>query len=393
MIVNQIGKIFLTILHQRPQKRDIYVFQPLFPLLMKKSSKAKSNIEFTRLLIDWDKSLNRREMPWKGEKDPYKIWLSEIILQQTRVEQGQKYYNQFITQFPDIHHLASAPDEKIFKAWEGLGYYSRCRNLITTARFISGELKGNFPRDYDSIRALKGVGPYTAAAISSFAFNLPYAVLDGNVYRLLARVFGIEEPINTATAKKLFSSLASDLLDKKMPGRYNQAIMDFGAQVCKPAPACSQCVFNRSCLAFLQGATNEIPVKNKKPSVRKRYFNYLVFHHKKKIAIRKREEKDIWQDLYEFPLYESATLLTLNEVVEKLSLDHVINKNEVIVESSVFTQQLTHQLIKGKFYQINLSCIPVDQEQWTWVRPDALQVYSFPKVIRQYMESGLISQL
>ena len=359
---------------------------------MKESSKASSNPEFSRILLDWDSGHNRREMPWKGEKDPYRIWLSEIILQQTRVEQGLKYYNQFITQFPDIHCLASAPDEKIFKVWEGLGYYSRCRNLITTARFISGELKGKFPRDYESIRALKGVGPYTAAAIASFAFNLPHAVLDGNVYRLLARVFAIGEPINTTVAKKLFSSLATDLLDKKSPGRYNQAIMDFGAQVCKPiSPACNSCVFNRSCLAYLQGSTTELPVKNKKPSVRKRYFSYMVFHHENKIAIRKRGAKDIWRDLYEFPLYESATLLTVKEIVEKLSLDKVISKNEVIVESSVFTQQLTHQLIKGKFFHINLSNIPPEHENWTWVRPDALEVYSFPKFIRQYMDSGLIS--
>lgn len=204
-------------------------------------------------------------MPWKGEKDPYKIWLSEIILQQTRVEQGLSYYNNFIKTFPDIQQLAKAKDEKIFKLWEGLGYYTRCRNLIASARFVAKEKKGKFPDSYEEIKALKGVGPYTAAAISSFAFNLPHAVVDGNVFRVLARVFGIDKPTDTTEGKKYFTQLAEELLDKKRPGLYNQAIMDFGAMICKPAsPLCATCCFKKHCIAFQRDRINELPVKEKK---------------------------------------------------------------------------------------------------------------------------------
>jgi len=201
---------------------------------------------FAELLIKWNKKENKRVMPWKGEKDPYKIWLSEIILQQTRVEQGLEYYNRFVKVFPEINKLAKAPDKKIFKLWEGLGYYTRCRNLITTARFIVKEKKGVFPQTYEEIISLKGVGPYTAAAISSFAFNLPHAVVDGNVYRVLSRVFGIKKPVDSTEGKKYFNGLANELLSKEQPGIYNQAIMDFGAIICKPSsPLCTACVFRK----------------------------------------------------------------------------------------------------------------------------------------------------
>src|SRR5688572_25601737 len=193
---------------------------------MKRNSQKELKRRFTSILLKWDREQNIRQMPWKEEKDPYKIWLSEIILQQTRVEQGLNYYKNFIKTYPDIRQLARAPDEKVFKLWEGLGYYTRCRNLIATARHISNELKGKFPDNYKDIEALKGVGPYTAAAISSFAFNLPHAVLDGNVFRVLARIFGIDKPVDSTEGKKYFTALAEELLDKKQPGKYNQAIMD-----------------------------------------------------------------------------------------------------------------------------------------------------------------------
>ena len=186
---------------------------------------------FTKTLLLWNKKDNERLMPWKGEKDPYKIWLSEIILQQTRVDQGWDYYNRFIAAYPNIEKLAKAKDEKVFKMWEGLGYYTRCKNLIVTARFIASERKGKFPQIYEEILALKGVGPYTAAAIASFAFNLSYAVVDGNVFRVLSRFFGIDKAVNNTEGKKLFTTLANQLLDKNKPGIYNQAIMDFGASI------------------------------------------------------------------------------------------------------------------------------------------------------------------
>jgi len=208
---------------------------------------------------------NNRAMPWKGEKDAYKIWLSEIILQQTRVEQGWDYYNRFIERFPQIQLLADAKDEEVFKLWEGLGYYSRCKNLLATARFITQEKRGIFPSAYKDILHLKGVGPYTAAAIASFAFNLPHAVVDGNVSRVLSRFFGIATPIDSTAGKQEFTALAQALLDQQSPGIYNQAIMDFGATICKPQlPLCADCPLQAECTAFQTGKISDLPVKEKK---------------------------------------------------------------------------------------------------------------------------------
>src|SRR6187549_1636680 len=197
---------------------------------------------FTPTLLDWNNNENTRSMPWKGEKDPYRIWLSEIILQQTRVEQGWAYYENFILNYPTVRDLAAAPEEAVFRLWQGLGYYARCKNMLAAARQIVEQFHGHFPNTYDAIQSLKGVGPYTAAAIASFAFNLPHAVLDGNVYRVLSRFFGIDEPIDSTKGKQLFTGIAGRVLSQKEPGLFNQAIMDFGATVCKPvAPLCSLC--------------------------------------------------------------------------------------------------------------------------------------------------------
>jgi A/G-specific adenine glycosylase len=239
MRVNRIENIFCSQRISGHMENENY--RQVSPLVRDKS-KLLSNA-----LLSWNRSGNQRAMPWKGEKDPYKIWLSEIILQQTRVEQGLKYYQNFIKLFPDVHVLANAPDEAVFKAWEGLGYYSRCKNLLVTARFISTELKGVFPANYESILALKGVGSYTAAAIASFAYNLPHAVLDGNVFRVLSRIFDIEVPIDSTEGKKQFSDLADLILPKKKAGEFNQAIMDFGAVICKPVPECHLCFFKDGC--------------------------------------------------------------------------------------------------------------------------------------------------
>lgn len=327
-------------------------------------------------------------MPWKGEKDPYKIWLSEIILQQTRVEQGLGYYHRFIETFPQIQQLAQAPDSKVFKLWEGLGYYTRCRNLIATARYISNDLKGQFPATYEEIKGLKGVGPYTAAAISSFAFNLPHAVVDGNVFRVLARIFGISKPTDSTEGKKYFTGLANDLLDKKQPGVYNQAIMDFGAVVCKPvAPLCSTCVFNKTCFAFLQNKIHELPVKEKKITIRKRWFYYLVIEHESKIAIRQRLAKDIWQQLYEFPVIETIKEEVTKEVVKKAEkLNWLQKKNyEIISISPLFKQQLSHQLIAGQFIEIRLTKKLKKNEGLMWVTKRELKKFAFPKFINQYL--------
>lgn len=327
-------------------------------------------------------------MPWKGEKDAYKIWLSEIILQQTRVEQGLSYYNNFISAFPDIHKLAKAPDATIFKLWEGLGYYTRCRNLIATARYISKELKGKFPSKYGEILTLKGIGPYTAAAISSFAFNLPHAVVDGNVFRVLARIFGIDIPVDSTRGKNFFTILANELLDAKQPGLYNQAIMDFGAVQCKPtAPLCTTCVFKKTCVAFLQNKINDLPVKEKKITIRKRWFYYLVIEHKNKVAILQRTKKDIWQDLYEFPLIESDTELSIKKVLQLGEKKKWLTKKkyEVTSVSPLFRQKLSHQLIAGQFLKIAVQQKPRESNEWLWLERNKTKKYAFPQFINQYL--------
>ena len=324
---------------------------------MKKAAIKGQNRQFSKLLLKWNSQSNSRQMPWKGEKDPYKIWLSEIILQQTRVEQGLNYYNNFIKTFPTIQELASAPESTVFKLWEGLGYYSRCRNLIATARFICEHHHGNFPQDYESIRSLKGIGPYTAAAISSFAFNLPHAVVDGNVYRVLARVFGINEPIDSTNGKKQFNHLADELLDRDNPGIYNQAIMDFGATICKPvAPVCNDCVFKKSCVAFNENLVEELPVKQKKKSNKERWFYYFIFDYRGHTTIQQRTRKDIWQQLYQFPLLESSTELNEELIFSSAEKKGLLKKGQYNIThvSPVFRQQLSHQLIKSRFLYVVL---------------------------------------
>jgi A/G-specific adenine glycosylase len=355
---------------------------------MKNYKKRGSKINFSRILLNWNKKKNDRQMPWKGENDPYKIWLSEIILQQTRVEQGLNYYKNFIRTFPNINKLAKAPDEKIFKMWEGLGYYTRCRNLIATARQISKERKGKFPDSYNEIKALKGVGPYTAAAISSFAYNLPYAVVDGNVFRVLARVFGINKPVDSTTGKKYFALLAEELLDKKQPGLYNQAIMDFGAVVCKPvSPVCPDCVFRKICFAFLNNKIKELPLKKKKINIKKRWFYYLVLEYKNEIAIRQRKGKDIWRDLFEFPLIETANECDIKVVLKEAEKRKWILGKKYMAEpvSSLFKQQLSHQLIIGQFIKIKLKRKPVLPDDWLWATKNKMRRYAFPRFINQYL--------
>lgn len=347
--------------------------------------------DFTSKLMKWNARSNNRTMPWKGEKDPYKIWLSEIILQQTRVEQGLAYYERFIKAFPTVQQLAKAPQEKVFKLWEGLGYYTRCKNLIAAANFISKEKKGIFPDDYETILSLKGVGPYTASAIASFAFNLPYAVLDGNVFRVLSRYFGINTPTDTPAGKKLYALLADEMLDKKQPGIYNQAIMDFGATICKPQqPLCRQCPQKNECRAFKLDLVKELPVKEKQIIKKNRWLYYFIVDIKGSVLIRKRTGKDIWENLYEFVLYESNEMLvsdknTLKPILKKLFGNQVMKIRNI---SPVFRQQLTHQTIAGQFIEIEASAIPLTITNYEPVKRKALKKYPFPKFITAWMEQG-----
>ena len=357
---------------------------------MKKSNQYNLKNEFSSLLLKWNKEQNTRHMPWKGEKDPYKIWLSEIILQQTRVKQGLNYYNNFIKNFPNIHKLAKAPDEKIYKLWEGLGYYTRCKNLIGTARYISKSRNGKFPGTYEEIKSLKGIGPYTAAAISSFAFNLPYAVVDGNVLRVLSRIFGINTAIDSTEGKHFFTALANQLLDKKQPGLHNQAIMDFGAMVCKPAaPFCTTCIFKNNCIAFLKNKANELPIKKKNINVKKRWFYYLIIEFKNKIAFCQRTEKDIWHHLYEFPMIEITKGIEQKSILQQAEKNGWLKKKnyEIISVSPLFKQHLTHQLILGQFIRIKLHNKPDFKNNWLWMTKNKISKYPFSGLINQYLKS------
>lgn len=343
---------------------------------------------FTKQLLRWNRLKNNRSMPWKGEKDPYKIWLSEVILQQTRVEQGWAYYEQFIKTFPTVKHLATAPDNKVMKLWEGLGYYSRCRNLLSSARLIITEHKGKFPTTYEEIIKLKGIGTYTAAAISSFAYNLPYAVVDGNVLRVLARYFGEQNPVDEPIIKQKLSLLAQKLLDTKNPGIYNQAIMDFGATVCKPkAPTCKSCFLQKNCEAYSQNKIGLWPIKSKSIQKKNRFFTYFILTYKEQVCITQRTQKDIWQELYQFYLNEIISKeVWTNKSIEKFMLDIFKIKDFTITNISSWSKQtLTHQEVYAIFININCKIKPKIDQPHQWIKRKKLKNFSFPKIILSHL--------
>ena len=328
-------------------------------------------------------------MPWKFEKDPYKIWLSEIILQQTRVEQGLSYYNKFVKTYPTIHQLAAAKESDVFKLWEGLGYYSRCKNLLATATFISKECNGRFPEKYEDILQLKGVGPYTAAAIASFAYNLPHAVVDGNVMRVLARFFGIETPIDSIEGRKLFAQLSFQLLKKDQAAIYNQAIMDFGATICKPQlPQCADCILSSKCVALATDTIDILPIKTKKLIKKNRWFIYIVASYKGKYYLRKRNEKDIWQNLHEFIGVETPQKIALEELIELSQFKQIVGPKDTIgFTSEVYKQQLTHQTIFAYFVHVQLKKA-LRLQDFEAVDLQALKKLAFPKLTAQYLKDN-----
>lgn len=339
----------------------------------------------------WNQNENQRQMPWKGEKDAYKIWLSEIILQQTRVEQGLKYYNQFIDSYPTVEQLSVAPDDEVLKHWEGLGYYSRCRNLLHTARFITENLKGKFPESYEEIVALKGVGSYTASAIASFAYNLPYAVLDGNVFRVLSRITGSTTPIDTIQGKKWFDSLAKQALDVRNAGEYNQAIMDFGATICKPIPECDNCFFNKHCKAFLTNIQDQLPVKEKKLKIEERWLNYMIFRDNKGFWISQRNGNDIWRGLYQFPLLETTKSISEKQLTNKMLSQYSIPLKQVDVRHLLkLKQKLTHQLIHFSFTEIRIK-EKLELPGYQYVDVETLKKLAFPRTLKQVIQNELLS--
>ncbi|MEM6316764.1 MAG: A/G-specific adenine glycosylase [Bacteroidota bacterium] len=344
---------------------------------------------FTNQLLNWF-ATNDRPLPWKNEKNPYYIWLSEIILQQTRVAQGLPYFEKFKANFPTVTDLANAPEDKVMKLWEGLGYYSRARNLHFTAKFIANELNGQFPDTHSAILNLKGVGPYTAAAIASFAFNLPHAVVDGNVFRVLSRVFGIETPIDTTAGKKEFNQLADDLLDKKQPGTYNQAIMDFGATQCVPVnPNCTVCPMQTTCAAYAEGLIGVLPVKSKKIKKRDRYFNYLICSYKDIVYLNKRIQKDIWRNLYDFPLIEADELLEEPVLTNHKTLQRILGTTKFTIKkkSKPFKQLLTHQRIIAVFWELELEG-PLAENEFDFfeVKQKNINNFAFPKIVDLYFK-------
>ncbi len=321
-------------------------------------------MNFGKTLTNWY-SINKRDFPWRNTKNPYFIWLSEIILQQTQIKQGLPYYEAFVTKYPTVFHLAEAEESDVLKLWQGLGYYSRARNLHATAIYIAKERKGVFPNTYKDLLRLKGVGDYTASAIASICFNEPTAVVDGNVYRALSRYFGIHTPINSTQGIKEFKTLATSLIDTNNPGDYNQAIMEFGATQCKPQnPDCSACPFNTSCMALQKGWIGLLPVKLNKTKVTTKYFNFLVFiSSDKKTLFQKRATKGIWQNLYQFPLIESKSRLSQEDFKNHyLSSPHF---TETPFEFSLYNDadiihKLSHQHLHTKFWIIEVDKLPSD---------------------------------
>ena len=342
---------------------------------------------FYNVLIDWYLQ-NKRDLPWRNTIDPYPIWLSEIMLQQTRVAQGMPYFLSFTTSFPTVFDLAAADEEQVLKLWQGLGYYSRARNLHKTAQYIASDLSGVFPDNYKDLLKLKGIGEYTAAAIASFSYNEAVPVVDGNVFRVLSRYFDIETDIAAASAKKEFSALAFELMPKDKPAIFNQAIMEFGALQCVPKnPNCAGCVFNESCVALQKKKVDQLPLKSKKLKVRNRYFNYLVVNDENEhTIIRKRSEKGIWHNLYEFPLIETNKAEDFDYIANCVQNDFFENNTVLSIsecnEESVI-HKLSNQHLHIKFWKVNL-----DGSVEHGINGKTLKTFPFPIVIHNFIEAN-----
>lgn len=340
---------------------------------------------FSEILINWYHE-HKRELPWRESSDPYLIWISEIILQQTRVVQGYDYFIRFIRRFPDVKTLAEADEDEVMKYWQGLGYYSRARNLHSAARSMNGV----FPKTYSEVLALKGVGEYTAAAICSFAYNMPYAVVDGNVYRVLSRYLGIEIPIDSTEGKRLFASLADELLDKSQPAVYNQAIMDFGAIQCTPqAPACLFCPLADSCSALSKGKVMQLPVKQHKTKTTDRYLNYIYVRAGAYTFIHKRTGNDIWRNLFELPLIETAESVTEEAFFSLPEFTKMFVEGEVPMVRLVcrnVKHVLSHRVLYANFYEVTLPEETKSFSSYLKVKTEELEQYAVPKLIHAFLE-------
>ena len=370
-------------------------------------NKGENEKRISLTLAQWYEQ-NKRDLPWRNTHDPYKIWLSEIILQQTRVDQGLSYYLRFISSFPDVFSLARAQEDEVLKLWQGLGYYSRARNMHKTASEIVSVYKGVFPKDYHTLLRLKGIGPYTAAAIASFAYNQAYPVVDGNVIRVLARIFNIDLPIHSSRANTLFNELALALLDKVNPARHNQAIMEFGALQCKPGqPDCSVCPLNELCLAYSLGVVDKRPVRKPTPIRKKRFFNYFCLSNGRHTWLQQRKNKDIWQNLWEFPLYETTELLdwqTATTILSKLlsapqaglnpispsSRTELLNSKIVLRSVQNLNHILSHQHIQARFFTIlipeSVEALPTE---WSKIELNEIDKLAVSRLTEIYLENHM----
>lgn len=343
---------------------------------------------FSNLLIQWYLR-NKRDLPWRNTTNPYPIWLSEIMLQQTRVAQGMPYFLSFTAAFPTVFDLAKADEEQVLKLWQGLGYYSRARNLHKTAQHVANELSGIFPSTYKDLLKLKGIGEYTAAAIASFSYNEVVPVVDGNVFRVLSRYFDIETDIGAASAKKEFAALAFELMPKDNPAIFNQAIMEFGALQCVPKnPNCSICVFNESCAALQKNKVDQLPVKSKKLKVRNRFFNYLVVSDENEnTIIQKRTDKGIWHNLYEFPLIETEKVADFDFITERIQKEFFTNNGVVSImecnEKSII-HKLSHQHLYIKFWKVTIKGAIENG-----IDAATLKAFPFPIAIHNFIEKDL----
>lgn len=350
-----------------------------------------SYMDFAQIIINWYQK-HKRDLPWRHTSDPYVIWLSEIIMQQTRVEQGTPYFDRFAEKYPTVADFASAEEGEILKLWQGLGYYSRGRNMHYTAQMVMEEHGGYFPSDYNSLLKLKGIGEYTAAAISSFSANEARAVVDGNVFRLLARYFGIDIPINSGKGKKVFTELANELIDKEQAGTYNQAAMEFGSLVCKPKkPDCPICPLQQGCTAFRTGQINPLPVKIKNQKIRERYFYYLIIMDKNGLLMNQRGPNDIWENLYELPLFETETIVVANSLVTQENFIKTFGSNVPLKSvTGPIKHILSHQKLYATFIEIEGNPEQfVSAKGWIYVKFDGLEKLAQPKIIFQFLKNFL----
>lgn len=344
---------------------------------------------FSKEIIDWYQK-HKRDLPWRNTNDPYIIWLSEIIMQQTRVEQGMPYFNRFTEKYPTVEHFASATEEEILKLWQGLGYYSRGRNMHQTSQAVMEEHAGYFPKNYDSLVRLKGIGEYTAAAISSFSSNEAKAVVDGNVFRLLSRYFGIDTPINTGKGKKIFTDLANELLDQTQAGVFNQAMMEFGSLQCKPKnPDCQICPLQISCEARSKNRISELPVKIKAQKSRERYFNYILAIKNDQILVNKRRSGDIWENMIDLPLFETESRTEIPDLIQSENFIKAFGKQVLIRSVSKPVKHiLSHQKLNTTFIQIeNFTDDFLRDQSWFYVSREELEKLPQPKLIFQFFEN------